>query len=352
MRRGREGRWPLLRSDLRGSLPPVMELNQKVSTEGSPKTWTSQRSARFTNSDVTLASGVVHSPPGLHSRPTAAPPPHTVKAVGRGREPPPPPLLSSRTSKVLVALDVFCVILVSTPTLLVEKGLVAPHFQGFFCNDTSIKYPQVSHYIMEDSAITTIGFLIFIFMISLGEMILVWSLPLGSQAMVTTYVTLVYKQLGTFIFGAMASSSLTSIAQMTTGHLRPHFLAVCLPDPTTFSCESSYIANYTCTGNPSDVLEARKSFYSKQASFGMYCMVYLAARHWGTMNRLLRPTIQCFFLLLALFLGYSQTQNHRHHPLDTVTGFLQGAVMALWVAFYIAGLSTSQATSKPSSPRG
>ncbi|KAM4888918.1 phospholipid phosphatase 3-like isoform 2-T2 [Thomomys bottae] len=261
-----------------------MELGQKVTAEGSPNTWASQRSARLTSSEVSLASS---SPP---------PSPRTVKAVSRGRAPPPDPLLGSRTSTILVALDLFCVMLVSIPSLLIENGLVAPHLQGFFCNDTSIKYPRVSHYVIEDSAITTIGFFIFIFMISLGEMILVWGLPLGSQATVTTYLSLVYKQLGTFIFGAMASSSLTGIAQITTGHLRPHFLAVCLPDPTTFSCEGSYIANYTCTGNPSDVLEARKSFYSEQASFGMYCTVYL-------------------------------------------------------VAFYIAGLSTSQATSNPGTPR-
>ncbi|KAI5931350.1 Phospholipid phosphatase 3 [Manis javanica] len=41
---------------------------------------------------------------------------------------------------------------------------------------------------------------------------------------------------------------LIGIAKVT-GHLQPHFLAVCLPDPASFCCESGYITKHNCTGH-------------------------------------------------------------------------------------------------------
>ncbi|XP_033256803.1 phospholipid phosphatase 1-like [Orcinus orca] len=103
------------------------------------------------------------------------------------------------------------------------------------------------------------GFFISIFTISLEELIRVKLLQLSSSAFMSgTYTAMIYKQLGTFIFGGLASCSPTSIAKMTTGHLRPHFLATCLPDPASFDLESGYVTNYTCTGHPKDVLHVRR----------------------------------------------------------------------------------------------
>nr|XP_033711070.1 phospholipid phosphatase 3-like [Tursiops truncatus] len=131
--------------------------------------------------------------------------------------------------------------------------------KGFFCNDTTIQYPRVAHYIIEDSALIKMGFFICIFTISLGELIRVKLLQLSSSAFMSgTYTAMIYKQLGTFIFGGLASCSPTSIAKMTTGHLRPHFLATCLPDPASCDLESGYVTNYTCTGHPKDVLDVRR----------------------------------------------------------------------------------------------
>ncbi|XP_061278428.1 phospholipid phosphatase 3-like isoform X4 [Bos javanicus] len=194
----------------------------------------------------------------------------------------------------------------------------------------------MAHYIIEDSALIKMGFFISIFTISLGELIRVRGLQLSSPAfMSSAYMAMIYKQLRAFIFGGLASFSLTSIAKMTTGQLRPHFLATCLPDPTSFNCENGYITNYSCTGHPEDVLDARMSFYSENASLGMYCMVYLVlyiqAGSWGQKIWLLRPTIQLLFLSLALLTGYIRVLDHWHHPYDAFFGFLQGALTAFWV---------------------
>eukprot|EP00070_Physeter_catodon_P004500 XP_007109452.2 phospholipid phosphatase 3-like [Physeter catodon] len=94
--------------------------------------------------------------------------------------------------------------------------------KGFFCNDTTIQYPRVAHYIIEDSALIKMGFFISIFTISLGELIRVKRLQLSPPAFVSgTYTAMIYKQLGTFIFGGLASCSPTSIAKMTRSPAAP-----------------------------------------------------------------------------------------------------------------------------------
>ncbi|KAF5911601.1 hypothetical protein HPG69_008200, partial [Diceros bicornis minor] len=156
-------------------------------------------------------------------------------------------------------------------------------------------------------------------------MIRVQGLQLSSVAFMSRMrVALVYEQLGAFTFGGMASSSLTSVAKMTTGHLQPHFLAVRLPDPASFNCESSDITNYTCTGHPEDAPGVSRCYPPVP-------QLYVQAGSWGQKTRLLRPTIQLLFLFLALFTGYLRILDYWHHPSDTVFGFVQGALMAFWV---------------------
>ncbi|CAN0433097.1 unnamed protein product [Rangifer tarandus platyrhynchus] len=258
------------RQSLKEIFSDYWALSRRMTTRESPKVCNRQDgdvSPRRTlvNSDMTLTRGTLRKSINL---------PHTVLALSElevryqclwpgddpHRTPLFHPLRHSWTAKLLVALDLFCLMLVSLPIVLSETGLLEPHIQGFFCNDTTIQYPRMAHYIIEDSALMKMDFFISIFTTSLGELIRVRGLQLSSPAfMSSTYVAMIYKQLGAFIFGSLASFSLTSIAKMTTGQLRPHFLATCLPDPTSFDCENGYITNHSCTGHPEDVLDARRS---------------------------------------------------------------------------------------------
>lgn len=88
----------------------------------------------------------------------------------------------------------------------------------------------------------------------------VQALQLRSQAfMSSTYMAMVSKQLGAFMFGGVTSFSLTSMAKKITCHLSPHFLSMCLPNlASSFNCESSYVTNYTCTRHPEDIPDARR----------------------------------------------------------------------------------------------
>ncbi|ELV09305.1 Lipid phosphate phosphohydrolase 2 [Tupaia chinensis] len=115
-------------------------------------------------------------------------------------------------------------------------------------------------------------------LVSVGEAYLVYTNRLYSRSHFNNYLAAVYKVLGTFLFGAAVSQSLTDLAKYMIGRLRPNFLAVCDPDWSRVNC-SSYVRLEVCRGRPADVTEARLSFYSGHSSFGMYCMLFLAVRY-------------------------------------------------------------------------
>lgn len=65
-----------------------------------------------------------------------------------------------------------------------------------------------------------------------------------------------------YLIGLGLTDIITNIIKMSTGELRPHFLAVCNPDWSLFNCtdeqgHSVYVTNYTCRGPAGLVREAR-----------------------------------------------------------------------------------------------
>uniref|UniRef100_A0A2K5Q5W2 Phosphatidic acid phosphatase type 2/haloperoxidase domain-containing protein n=1 Tax=Cebus imitator TaxID=2715852 RepID=A0A2K5Q5W2_CEBIM len=182
----------------------------------------------------------------------------------------------------------------------------APYKRGFYCGDDSIRYPYrpdtITHGLMAGVIIMAT-----IILVSAGEAYLVHTDRLYSRSDFNNYVAAVYKVLGTFLFGAAVSQSLTDLAKYTIGRLRPNFLL---------------------------------SFYSGHASFGMYCMVFLAVyvqvRLCWKWMRLLRPTVQFFLVAFALYVGYTRVSDHKHHWSDVLAGLLQGALVAGLTVRYIS----------------
>lgn len=187
----------------------------------------------------------------------------------------------------------------------------------------------------------TVGFTLPISCMIIGECLLVHFKKLRSKSSFGSYVACVYKAVGTFLFGAAMSQSLTDIAKYSIGRLRPHFLDVCRPDWTQINCSTgAYIENYNCTGDPHRVREGRLSFYSGHSSFSMYCMLFLAlylqARLQFEWARLLRPTLQFFLIAATVYTGLSRVSDYKHHWSDVLTGLLQGALMAILVVFFVS----------------
>ncbi|XP_026072849.1 phospholipid phosphatase 1-like [Carassius auratus] len=244
-----------------------------------------------------------------------------------------------------VCVDVSCLLLAGLPFAILNIQHT-PFKRGFFCSDDSIRYPfkedtisyQLLMGIMIPFALLTIIF---------GEC---FSIYLRSRASFSyEYIACVYKAVGSFVFGAALSQSLTDIAKYTIGRLRPHFLTVCKPDWSLIDCKPGYIENFTCTGDPVIINEGRLSFYSGHSSFSMYCMLFLAlyihSRMRASWARLVRPTLQFSFIAVSLYVGLSRVSDYKHHWSDVLTGFVQGAAVALFTVFFVSDLISAKRTS-------
>lgn len=258
--------------------------------------------------------------------------------------------------KMLVGLDILCLLVASIPFFACELKAVTPYARGFFCGDQSITYPYLETEAISDGVLIAGGIIITGLTIAVGECYRVRFRGVHSRAFVRNrYVSCLYKELGSFLFGCSIVMSLTNMAKLSVGRLRPHFLSVCNVTYASLNCTpGSYIADVTCNSHPKLVEEARKSFFSGHASFSMYTMLYLAfylqARFSWRGARLLRPLLQFMLVMLAVYTGLSRISDYRHHPTDVLTGFLQGGLTAYWVSFHISSMfKTSRADLSPTS---
>lgn len=254
------------------------------------------------------------------------------------------------TAVPFIVLDIVCVVLAGLPFAILTPRH-NPFKRGFFCSDESIKYPlkedTISYELLGG---IMIPFTLIVMII--GECLSVHYKRLQSNSSVrNNYVACLYKAIGTFLFGAAMSQSLTDIGKYSIGRLRPHFLDVCKPNWTEINCQAGYIENFTCTGETWIVNEARLSFYSGHSSFSMYCMVFLAlyvqARLVEDWARLLRPTIQFFLVAASIYVGLSRVSDYKHHWSDVLTGLIQGAIVATLIVVFVSDFFKTRVTAFP-----
>ncbi|XP_017267595.1 phospholipid phosphatase 1 [Kryptolebias marmoratus] len=240
---------------------------------------------------------------------------------------------------LFILLDVACLVLVGLPFCILTHQH-KPFKRGFFCNDESIRYPlkddTISYQLLGGVMIPFCLIVMFC-----GELLSVYLSRIKNQSLGKKYLSCLYKAVGSYLFGAAASQSLTDIAKYSIGRLRPHFLAVCKPAWERINCKTgTYIENFTCTEVESLVDEARVSFSSGHSSFSMYCMLFLAlylqARMRSKWSRLLRPTIQFFLIATAVYVGLTRVSDYKHHWSDVLTGLLQGGVVAVLTVFCVS----------------
>ncbi|XP_078074767.1 phospholipid phosphatase 3 isoform X2 [Mustelus asterias] len=243
---------------------------------------------------------------------------------------------------LLICLDLFCLLLVILPAAVINVAGISPYQRGFYCDDDSIKYSYKKS-VVPNLLLLAVGTLLPIACIISGECYRIHYMKERSKSFIRNpYVAALYKQVGCFIFGCAISQSFTDIAKVSVGRLRPHFLDVCNPNVSTINCSLGYIVDFECRGNESKVQEARKSFFSGHASFSLYTMLYLAfylqARFTWKGGRLLRPLLQFTLVMMAFYTGLSRVSDHKHHPTDVLAGFVQGALVAYFIAFYVSNL--------------
>uniref|UniRef100_A0A8C4WWC2 Phospholipid phosphatase 3 n=1 Tax=Eptatretus burgeri TaxID=7764 RepID=A0A8C4WWC2_EPTBU len=226
--------------------------------------------------------------------------------------------------------------------IILNQPYVRPFQRGFFCDDESIRYPHRTSTITHE-LLYSLGVLVPVLSIIAGEIYYVRCLHYQPRSfMDNPYVTTLYRKLGAFVFGMGVSQSFTNVAKFACGRLRPHFYAVCKPNPALYNCSDGYITKDVCTEASSSVDAARKSFYSGHSSFAMYTMVflvlYLQARLTWRVVRTLRPFLQFMLLIAALYVGLSRVSDYKHYWSDVLAGFLQGVAVAIFAVFAVSDL--------------
>uniref|UniRef100_A0A3Q3C520 Phospholipid phosphatase 3 n=1 Tax=Haplochromis burtoni TaxID=8153 RepID=A0A3Q3C520_HAPBU len=250
--------------------------------------------------------------------------------------------------KLLVGVDLFCLFLVMLVAVLLHKFPFPPYQRGFSCSDSSINLPYKNSTV--DGVLSAAGILISILSIIIGESYRIYFLNEGSKSFVgNPYISALYKQVGVFIFGCAVSHSFTNIAKVSVGRLRPHFLDVCDPDFSTVNCSLGYITDYQCRGLESKVQEARYNGQSSKFFLLWTCILlhyvnvsllqfYLQSRFTWHGARLLRPLTQFTLIMMSFYTGLSRVSDHKHHPTDVLAGFVQGALVAYCIVFFVSDL--------------
>ncbi|XP_046446420.1 putative phosphatidate phosphatase [Daphnia pulex] len=257
-----------------------------------------------------------------------------------------------------VLINVICLIIVYLPVILLQL-LGKPFQRGFYCDDTSIRYPY------KDSTVTSAMLYGYSYVLPIVSIIIVeivrWKLSSPSQNLssrntsstinsssrirIPSEVVEVIHLIAIFLFGAACTEWATDFGKYFIGRLRPHFLSICQPDNFLEICPPNglpiYITQFKCTGkNGQRLQDSRMSFPSGHASFSSYAMLYLVLYLQSRMNwsgsKLLRPTIQIAALMLTWYTGLSRITDYKHHWSDVLTGFLIGSTAASLTVLYVS----------------
>ena len=276
-----------------------------------------------------------------------------------------------------VAIE-FCAILILIYPMahiyIFLHGDKEPYERGFFCNDESIKHPNLEEEIPESIAFAIWAVIVFLLIPAVELLhVTIYShlspTPLGKWGP-WVFIEL-YRILGYFTLGALFTLLTTEMAKFKVGRLRPYFLTVCAPDlsdPGPTECKDKddyyiFVTNYTCTGDPEEVREARKSFLSGHTSLSFYTatflVVYIQARlrrmgseYFGNSEnksvkmykmmfsglKILRPFLQFGIFSLAGYITLTRISDYKHHPGDVLTGMVVGIFYAFMILIFLMDL--------------
>lgn len=254
-----------------------------------------------------------------------------------------------------------------------------PFVRGFYCDDEALKHPYTEPQRFPADLAFVIWLIVFVLIVIPVELfrnsqIRTKNLTAGRVPLPWLVLDL-YRVLGHFVQGFLATLLITEVAKVSIGRLRPHFLHLCGVDknkcenqPDKFWGTTPAELKGVCTnfqnfgeltfsndteGNPTFLSEpefkkmmreARLSFMSGHTSTAFYAalflILYLQARLDGclpekgpkegirTCLKAFRPLIQACLMSLALWISFSRISDYFHHPLDVTVGAFVGILMA------------------------
>ncbi|KAL3868278.1 hypothetical protein ACJMK2_041105 [Sinanodonta woodiana] len=247
-----------------------------------------------------------------------------------------PPFLTAQ-----VIGDVIIWLAIGLPALVLYI-MGTPYKAGFFCDDTSLKYPYKQNTI-SDALLSGVAFGLTIMMLLIVEVLNIFEKENKRHRCLTQGPFTCLKGFGIFLFGFVITQIFTEVLKNAVGRLRPNFFDLCRPDFSRIDCSQGYITNYTCTNDEhsaSTLRNSRQSFPSGHAVFSvftsMYLVLYIQKRLHISYSHFLKPTIQAALVLLSVLCSVSRITDHMHHSSDVIAGIGIGFVVACSV-FYSLG---------------
>jgi len=161
-----------------------------------------------------------------------------------------------------------------------------------------------------------------------------------------------YGYIGWFLFGGGIQLVTVEAAKRLVGRLRPHFLAACLPIGLNCSIASyEYIADYTCSGDPDVIKEARLSFPSGHASLSFYAAtftaMYLQIRMVWESSKLLKHLLQFLVVMAAWVTALTRESDYMHHWSDVLAGIVIGTLFGILIILFVSSLHRKHLGAQP-----
>ncbi|XP_036939414.1 phospholipid phosphatase-related protein type 5-like [Acanthopagrus latus] len=165
---------------------------------------------------------------------------------------------------------------------------------------------------------------------------------MGDCCYVNPMVRRTFRFLGVYVFGLFMTDIFINAGQLITGGLAPHFLSVCQPNYTALGCHDT--GNFVsqsdaCTGDPDDILRARKTFPSKEAALSLYTAVYLAMYVLCCVGsaggHLTGPVLSLTLVSLAVLTGINRVVEYRNHWSDVIAGQAVGGAIAVFLVVFV-----------------
>ena len=240
----------------------------------------------------------------------------------------------------------FAVYLIPTLLLIASVILhfssVEPFHRGYFCDDTTIKYPYVEQQTVPAYLCLLIWTILCLVHLSIAYV---------TQKSKKMLLDAMYK----LTLGFSLCMIITDVSKFSLGRLRPHFLAVCNPnleevcyqiedayievEESDYSYTESYHPKYvieknTCTGTNDLLREARLSFISGHSSISFYTAAFLIIFMKKFINKwLLRTLLQFTHFILACWISITRITDYMHHPEDVIIGSIIGIVCAYIIMY-------------------
>uniref|UniRef100_A0A3B5ACY0 Phospholipid phosphatase related 5 n=1 Tax=Stegastes partitus TaxID=144197 RepID=A0A3B5ACY0_9TELE len=231
----------------------------------------------------------------------------------------------------------------------------SPAEQGFICRDPTLSKPDpgpeqysgiqpvilYSVVATETAVISGVEVVIFLLHYNLNNLYdQEKAVVMGDCCYVNPMVRRTFRFLGVYVFGLFTTDIFVNAGQLVTGSLAPYFLSVCRPNYTALGCQNTarFVSQSdACTGNPDDIMRARKTFPSKEAALSVYPAVYLAMYVMScvgsTGGRLAGPLLSLSLVSLAVLTGINRVAEYRNHWSDVIAGQAVGAAIAVFLIF-------------------